>query len=814
MTFHVAPRTLVRLEWPLVRARLRAHLQTPRARARLAPDAEGDDPLFEALAEEARARLAETGEARRLLEGAGGAPLGGVPELEPTLRRLEKGGVLSVQELRDVGSALATMHAVRGFLSRRTEEAPRLGSLAAGITELEGLEDEIERSFDAEGEVRDAVSPVLADARATARQLSGELQRRVAALLHDPDISPHLSDGFVTVRNDRFVVPVRADARGRVRGIVHDASNSGTTVFVEPEAVIELNNRLRRAELDVERETARILRELSAEAREGLPAIEANLSLLLHLDLAFARGALSREMAGVEPDTGQDGVFRLPQLRHPLLDPSRAVANDVMLGESTRVLVLSGPNAGGKTVLMKAVALAALFVRAGLHVAAGPGARVDLVDALLADIGDEQDLRESLSTFSAHVANLARIVREASPRSLVVLDEVGQGTDPSEGASLAQAILETLADAGARVVATTHFNLLKEMAGVDARFENASFEFEPATLQPTYRLRVGVAGVSSAMAVAARMGLGANVLDRARALLDREDRRLDRLLAELSASRVTLETEHREARRLREESEAARAEYRGKLEQLQARRDDLYRRMRHDLDAAFKDAHGQVAAVIRDLQRGAGTAATARDAAHARERLAALAERAREAEVAAGVAPSAPPDAFAPADLSRLVPGDAVRIRGGGSALLVSLPDRRGRAMVQIGSARVQVPADQLGAAPEERRDAPPAARSRSRRRDPVAQAPAAADGALHAIGRRLDLRGLRVEEAVDRMDAALDAALAEGESALVVIHGLGTGALRDAVRRHLSASPYVARHAAAEPSDGGDGVTLVRLVS
>lgn len=806
MPFRVPGRTLERLEWPQVLERLRDLALTPRGRVRCDVDgapAAALDALFEDDDDEAVARLGETSEARRILEASGAPPLGGLPDLEPTLRRLGKGGVLSVHELQDVASALLTCHETRRFLARRAGDAARLAALGEAIVPNVDLEEEIASTFDADGQVRDAVSPVLAEARAASRQLSGELQRRVAACLQDPAIAPHLSDQFVTVRNDRFVIPVRADARGHVRGIVHDASNSGTTLFVEPEAVVELNNRLKRAELDVQRETLRILRELSARAAEALPSLEANLGTLAQIDLAFARGALSLEMQGVAPEVRREGVFRLPELRHPLLPPERVVSNDVLLGESVRVLVLSGPNAGGKTVLMKSVALAALFVRAGLHVAAGPGARVDLVDALLGDIGDEQDLRESLSTFSAHVANLTRIVAEAGPASLVVLDEIGQGTDPSEGASLAQAILERLADGGARVVATTHFNLLKEMAGVDARFENACFEFDPETLAPTYRLRPGMAGVSSAMAVAARMGLDPSVLARANALLEREDRRLDRLLADLSASRVALETEQREARRLRVETEAARAEYRAKLEQLQARRDALYRDMRHDLDRAFRDAHAQVAAVIRDLQRGGGV----RDAAHARDRLQALAERAREAEEAAGLSETQA-EPFDPVDWRTARPGDPVRVRAGGSGILVALPDRRGRAVVQVGVARLQVSAEGLAAAAAPAKPRPPRAAAAEPRPAPGADAVAP----LHALGARLDLRGLRVEEALSKLDEALDRAAVSGENALVVIHGLGTGALREAVRRHLSGSPYVHRFSAAEPTDGGEGVTLVRL--
>lgn len=776
--------------------RVRANARTPRGRARCADEG----GLFETESGEARARLAETSEARRLVEGPGPAPLGGVPELASVLRRLGKSGLLSAQELGDVASALSAFHAVRDFFARQGAGAPRLAAIAETLTPLDELAREIRSTFDAEGEVRDAASPTLAQARASAHQLAAEAQRRVEALLRDPAVAPSLSDDYVTVRADRRVLPVRADARGRIRGIVHDASASGGTLFIEPETLVDLNNRLKSAELEVQRETLRILRELSGRAAASLPAIEANLATLEHIDLAFARGLLSREMRATEPEVGDENSFRLPQLRHPLLSPESAVANDVRLDGRTHVLVLSGPNAGGKTVLMKAVALAALFVRSGLHVAAAPGARVDLVDAVLADIGDEQSLHESLSTFSAHVANLASVLATASPRSLVVLDEIGAGTDPSEGAALAQAILECLADTGARVLATTHFNLLKEMAGVDERFLNASFEFDPQTLAPTYRLRIGIAGVSSAMAVAARMGIGPDVLDRANGLLDREDRRLDRLLSELAASRTSLETELREARRLRTESEATRAEYGAKLAQLQARRDTLYRDMRQDLDRAFRDAHAQVAAVIRDLQRGGG----AREAARARERLHAVAHEAQQTAAASG-ATSNETEPLDPIDWRRARTGDAVRVRGGACGVLVALPDRRGRALVQVGSARLLVPATQLAATA----NAAPGPRSAD------SLAPLAGDrdeAVLHPVGTRLDLRGLRVGEAVDRVNEALDHAAVRGQSALVLIHGLGTGVLRDAIRRHLASSPYVRRYAAAAQEDGGEGVTLVRL--
>jgi DNA mismatch repair protein MutS2 len=599
---HASRQTLDVLEWPLVVERLREHTRTPAGRRRCEDGAD----VFAADVAAARERLAETSEARAVL-ALGAPPIGGLVDIGAALQRAERGGAIAAGELLDIATTIEAITATAQFLDSQRVAAARLAALADRLGPHQPLADEIRTALDSEGHVPDSASPVLASARADARRLSGEIQRRLDAALNDPGVQPYLSDRFVTVRHDRYVLPVRADARGRIRGIVHDASASGTTLFIEPQSVVDANNELKEAELRIERETARVLRALTAGVGREARGLGESLAALEAIDLAFARGALSAQWNAVEPDLRDEGVFALPQLRHPLLDPAHAVPNDLHLGDPVRVLVLSGPNAGGKTVAMKAVALAVLCARAGLHVAAAPGARVDWTERLLADIGDAQSLRESLSTFSAHLANLARIVDVADARTLVVLDEIGDGTDPGEGAALAQAVLEALASAGARVIVTTHYGLLKEMAQGDERFENASFDFDPDTLAPTYRLRIGVPGVSSATAVAARMGLRQDVLERAGALLDRTDRRLERTLAELNASRVRLEEEHRAVSQARAETETQRAELRVRLEHLQTRRDQLYATMRQDLEQSFRRAHDEVAGVIRELQRAPGS---------------------------------------------------------------------------------------------------------------------------------------------------------------------------------------------------------------
>ncbi|MFO0691340.1 MAG: Smr/MutS family protein [Myxococcota bacterium] len=814
MSFTVAPGTLESLEWSRLLARLGRHCRTPQGLARV--EGAVDRPLFEASRAEVETRLLETTEARALIDRDELPGLAGCVDVGPLLARAEKGGLLEPAELVDVrGTLKATLAAARFFDTRR-ERCPALAALAAPIATSPALVARLTRCFDEGGELRDEASATLAAARRDQARLASELAQRVERELRDPDLAAHLSDAYSTIRNGRFVLPVRADARSQVRGIVHDASRSGTTLFIEPEAMVELNNRHREAELAVERETLRVLRELSgAVAGEG-ETIRADLACIERLDLAFARGALSREMDACPPSVGREGILELPGLRHPLIEPARCVANDLRVGADFAVLILSGPNAGGKTVAMKAMALAALMTRAGLHVPAEPAARVDLFDAVVAEVGDHQDLAASLSTFSAAMAHLAAVLDSAGPHTLVCLDEIGVGTDPAEGASIAQAALEDLAEAGARVVTTTHYNLLKEMAQLDPRFANASVEFDPETLAPTYRVRIGSPGASSAATVAARMGIPARVLARAEALLDREDRSLDRMLSELAATRATLENELAAARTARHAAESLRADYAAKLARLERRREQIFGEMRSTLDAAFREARGAVARVVAELQRDPSS----QRAAEAREALERLRSEAEGLEREHGIdatirAEDAADAAVAPIDWSQARPGDAVRTRHGAVGTLLSLPDRSGRVTVQTAGAKLTLPRDQLGRVAGAGRARPGDAGSGGTalrglegppsRREP---APALRQGGVVEV----DLRGLRVEEGLDRLDEVLDQAAVEGRDELRVIHGIGTGAMRRAVREHLPRSRFVVEMLEASREDGGAGATRAVL--
>lgn len=832
----ISSKTLESLEWPLLMDMFVRQCRTPGARLRLGALARDDDHEDESHAQDGNLegiheeeiapyaigefeetldgvhhRLAETQEARTLLEAHEQPPLSGVTDLRHFLRRAGMGGVLSAQQLLTIRSSLETLRRAVDYMAQRGGTAPRLADLASTALTYPELERRIERCFDPSGEVRDSASPALAQARREVSRFSSQLQNQLSRYLHDPEVSAGLSDNYYTVRNDRYVLPVQASFKSRVPGIVHDASRSGATLFIEPQEVVDLNNRLKQAEFAQTREIERILRELSSAVAEVIPTLDTSFEALTRIDLAFARGHLAIEMDAVMPQVEREGVFDLPQLRHPLIPPEESIPNDISIGLDYTVLVISGPNGGGKTIAMKAVGLAALMVRLGLFVPASEGARVDFVDDILVDIGDGQDLRESLSTFSAHMVNLSAIVSGAGPHTLALLDEIGVGTDPGEGAALAQAVLEVLAKRGCRVITTTHYNLLKEMAEVDERFRNASVEFDPVTLAPTYRLHTGTAGSSSAAAVAARMGMPSEVLERANALLESEDRQLDQMLAELSTSRVALEREKQEATRLRAESETVRSEYLHKLERLQERRDKLFHAMREDLDRTFKDAHAQVAAVIRDLQRSGSqdSRSAAQAAAHARKRLLGLEAASKDAEESDAAANQSE-DATLAIDWRHAKPGDPVLVPGGGKGVLESLPDRRGRVRVRVGSSKLVLESDRLKAAVETTASGTKNAGATQR----AVHSPSAAPENEQVAGgvSECDLRGMRVDEAMDDLYSALDRALHQGNEQLRVIHGFGTGALRSAVRESLAASALVLQYRPGERSEGGDGVTLATL--
>ena len=759
-----------------------------------------------------RARLDEASEARALCDAGDPMLFGGVVDLEPALGRAEKGGHLEEGALREIAATLVTGARLRKQLSAKSSRAPRLFGRATLIAELRDVSDPIDDSFDSTGRLVDHASPALGGLRRRAAALHEELGRRARALLESPLVEPHLQDRFYTQREERYVVPIRADARTRVKGIVHGSSGSGQTVFVEPEEIVDLNNRLKLAELEVLDEERRILAELTRLVNCALGPIRMNLEVLTVLDLIDASARLSSDLAAQPPlivdGEGAAAKIDLRNARHPLmvLSGARCVPSDLVLPLGA-TLVISGPNAGGKTVALKTTGLLALMARAGLHVPAQEGSSLPIFETVLTDVGDDQSLERNLSTFSAHVANLNRFLAAAGPRALVLLDEVAVGTDPSEGAALAQAVLEELATRGATVVVTTHYDRLKALGACDPRFQNASVGFDLEQLSPTFKLHFGVPGASGAIVVARRLGLSPSIADRASALAGSASQRLEELLRSVDAER----------RRLTDSATAAEEE-RAEAERQRRWAEKLVAEAESRVREARKAAHDEAVEALqkarieldrtRRLLRGAATEE-------------AVAEARREIDRAAkqvhGHAPIAAAPSGRAATLESLVVGTEVLVpRIGGRGLVTAAP-KGGKVAVQVGALKLSVDASELRL-PE--RPAPRGPRTRIMRatddleRAAAAMAPGSgvAPSAMRTRGNTCDLRGERVDDAVAIAEKFIDEALRQSQDVVFFIHGHGTGALRSGLRERLAESPGIAAVRAGTPPEGGDGVTVATL--
>jgi len=777
-----------------------------------------------------RARHEEVTEARALRDVGEGLPLDGVRDIDEALRRAGKSGALDPQALRDVASTLSSAAEVRRHLTARSSRAPRLVGRAALIDELVEVWEPIEDAFEGGGvepaspdtgpdalsrpRLSDRASPALASLRRRALAVREELEKTLGALLDKTHIAPHLQDRFATQREDRYVIPIRVDARAKVRGIVHGTSQSGQTVFVEPEEIVDLNNRLKLAELEVAEEERRILAELSRLVEDALPRITANLEILAVLDLLDASGRLSADLRAAPPELFvidknrtasalAEGapVIDLRRARHPLmvLSGRTCVPNDIVL-TAGKALVVSGPNAGGKTVALKTAGLAVLMATAGLHVAAQEGSKVPLFDAVLTDVGDDQSLERNLSTFSAHVMHLGEFLAAASPSLLVLLDEVAVGTDPDQGAALAQAVLEALVARGATVIVTTHYDRLKALAASDARFVNASVGFDVDKLAPTYQLHLGVPGASGAIVVARRLGMVEAVCARATTLAG-ERTQLESLLLLIEAERRRLERERADVVAERERAEELAAEAERKLEQAKER-----------LEAARKGAHDDAMDTLRKARmeldrtravlRRTGDKVTPAEVSVMKREIDEAAKAVHEA------APKPEPPPGRPADAAALKAGVEVWVKRLGGRATVVTPPKGDKVAVQAGPLKVTVALDEVRLV-----DAPPSPQSARARRghsgfDDAGPKMPKARGSYP----ELDVRGERVDTALALAEKFLDDAMRAGTDGVLIVHGHGTGALRDRVREHFRRYPGIAELRPGQPDEGGDGVTILVL--
>ena len=816
----IHPKTRTDLAWPRLceELALRCHTERGSAVARALP--------FAPDAESARERIAKVAEARLMWQLAAPMPFGGIRDVELLVERAEKGGVLEGFELLAVGETVAALARLRRHVLAHRGEAPRLADIVEPVLELAHVSGPILDCIGADGRLHDHASPALGALRKRLADLHEQVSRRARALVDDPNIAPLLQDKFYTQREDRYVLPVRSDARGRIKGIVHGASQSGHTVFVEPDEIVELNNKLKLVESEVFEEEQRILTELSGYVREDARAIIRGLAAALELDVLDGAARLADALDAVAPEVGEGGELCLPRARHPLmvLSPRQCVPSDIILGAGA-TLVVSGPNAGGKTVSLKTAGLCALMVRAGLHVPAGAGARVPFFQRVLTDIGDDQSMERNLSSFSAHLLAMKEFLAASDAATLVLLDEVAVGTEPEQGAALAQATLEAFADRGAMMIVTTHYERLKALAAQDPRFVNASVGFDLSRMAPTFELQLGVPGSSAALLLARRMGLPATLHARAELLLGDRRAGVEELMIALAEERRRLDEERREAGRERREAELARRE-------TETARREAERRVKEIRKGAYDEAVADLRRARDELERvyklakkaAAGDKAAVAELAGARETVAAVAEK------IAARAPEPAAPSGRPASAEDLRAGVRVLVAKLGGRGEVVAPSSGGKVTVQIGTMRTTVPiADvRLDDAPApnraDRRGAARAAQAASapKRRQAAASRPAApsSDGAgeggegdlapARTPDATLDLRGERVDDGLVRLERFLDDCVVEEREVVFIIHGHGTGAMKAAVRQQLGAHPAVARTRAGTLREGGDGVTVV----
>ena len=780
------------LEFPAVRERLAGLTHfgpSQRLASALQPSS---DPVIVARG------LDETDQARALLEDRAGVGIGAAHDIGPWIERAARGGrldpahFLEIAETLDAASRLGTTLA--------DERRPLLRELGREIHALPALRSTLGRSFDPVGELLDTASPRLGGLRAAVRVAYDRLRRRLDALV-GTELGSALQEPIVTLRNGRYVVPVKAEARGRVKGIVHDASGSGQTLFVEPLVAVELGNAWREAQVAEREEIARILDELSALVAASSAPLRETLDALARFDFWAAKAQLSGELDAVRPEAIERPEVVLLSARHPALT-GRVVPIDVRLGGDYTALVVTGPNTGGKTVTLRTLGLLALMHQAGLHVPVAPGSRLPVFRDVFADIGDEQSIAQSLSTFSGHLRSIVRIVEAAGPGTLVLLDELGAGTDPTEGSALAQALLDHFIAAGALVAATTHYAELKAYAHTTPRARNAAVEFDLETLSPTYRLTIGLPGGSQAFAIAERLGLPDSIVADARSRLTETQRTFEATLAAIR------------------ETEGATSDALDRARAAEARAADALRvaveerrRSRRERDEAVRTARMEAQRLVDELRDDVRTTRQAleRETVTAPGLDAAL-DRA-EATLARIPAVESDETSEPAAEPRTWRVGERARSRSGGWEGRIAALDRGGqRLTLESGGMRVTVDADDLVPALDTERPDRPATAGAAGATGTPSSIGALRLGRARSVASSLDLRGARVDEALDALGRYLDDASLAGLGRVTVIHGLGTGALRDAVRTEAGGHPLVKSLRPGERGEGGDGATIVEL--
>ncbi len=743
--------------------------------------------------------LQETTAARKMMDIHGAPALSNLRPVAASLQRAHLGGVLNTRELLQIASVLRTTRNVASY-SGVGEEKTCIHSIFKSLTPNKYLEEKISGAILSEDEISDNASAELADLRRKIRVTSGKA-REVLQRIISSSAAKYLQEAIITIRSNRFVVPVKAEFKGSIPGLVHDVSASGSTYFIEPMGAVKANNDLRELLSKEEAEIQRILASLSREAASFREDILQNYDLLLALDLIFARGKLSYQMNGMEPKLVEDGGFVFRHARHPLLDKKKAVPIDLELGQTFDTLVITGPNTGGKTVTLKTAGLLTLMAQCGLHLPVDDGSQVSIFEKVLADIGDEQSIEQSLSTFSSHITNIVKVLGEADDRTLLLFDELGAGTDPVEGAALATAIIEESRSLGAKVMATTHYAELKLYAMTTAGVENASCEFDVETLRPTYRLLIGIPGKSNAFAIARRLGLPEHVIELAGGHLDRQNVQFEDVLSKMERQRQEMEAEKREAARLRlqmEQDAAAAKEHRKRLETERAK---LLDGAREEAREILAEARAVSNTVFHELDQMKKKQKEGQDWQNVNQQRSALRQRINQADEKFHTR-SLPQEEETPTRPAQV--GDTVELKRMGTRAQVLQVNKDGSLQLQAGILKISAKQSEVRVVDAPKHNAQKQMRRMVRR----------VQSQMRASGARpeLDIRGMTGDEGVAMVDRFLDDAVMAHLTTVTIIHGKGTGALRQAVQQHLKTCKYVKGFRLGRYGEGETGVTIVEL--
>jgi len=755
--------------------------------------------------DEARTWQSETAEARLVLENKVNFSLGGARDVREAAQQATRGVLLEAQTLLDIRYTLRRGTTVKRTIGRMKGTYPLLSDIANQVEECNELQEAIARILNDKGEVLDTASPQLAVVRRDLKLAYDKLQTRLMRLISSTTNGQFLQESIITTRNGRYVIPIKAEFKGRIPGIVHDSSSSGATLFIEPLATVELNNSYRELQLAEEKEIRRILQQLTDEVGEESERIVHTVNVLAYLDLVFAKALYAEELRAVEPDLmpfrqrssnpqhpGSTIYFK--GARHPLLTGS-VMPIDVELDESTWVLVVTGPNTGGKTVSLKTVGLLTLMAQCGLHLPAEE-AKLSVFEGVYADIGDEQSIEQSLSTFSSHMTNTISILRECDNRSLVLLDELGAGTDPAEGSALARAILTHLVERQVTTVVTTHHPELKVYGVETPGVRNASVEFDLQTLRPTYRLIIGLPGRSNALAIATRLGLDEAIIERARTMVTTEDLVADDLLDEIQRTREDIRRNQSIITALREEVEEQQAELQSRLDKIEDERRNIVATARRQADEEIKSFQREIKR-LRNEMRGASLPLDALK--QVQDEAAALAANAQEA------VPDEGEQIIETSWTPRL--GETVWLaKLNAEGTITEL--ERDSATIQVGTLKVRAGLDEISHRTRSEKREMKRGHKREYEKSPDPVAPRG-----QSPGLELDLRGERVDDALKRLETYVDAAYMSGLPFARIIHGKGTGALKKAVKERVEHHPLISKVTEATPKEGGGGVTIIHMV-